>query len=413
MIPALLLPLGLAALAALAVPLVIHIARRSEQLPTDFAALRWLRQKPRPRQRLRFDEWLLLTVRLVLLTLVALWLARPVVFGAENKRPVVAVMPGLVPAEEASAIPPDATTVWLAPAFPSLDEPAPKRSVNFPSLLRELDAKLPPAAKLYVIVPETLQGADAERPRLSRPVDWKIVPGAMPAAPSAAQALPTLALHADDVHAASLRYFRALATAWQKPAPSCSPSRLRQGVGGWAPAIIAREDAAGSPSPTPPASGKGEDCAPPAGSVLIWLTTTALPHPVTDWVAQGGTALVAADTPIDRTALTPLWRDPIGAPLVEARAAGRGRLLRFTRPLAPAEMPQLLDGSFPAAMAGLLAAPAPPPARVDARDYTPVTGAAAPTPPARDLQPGLALLIAAVFLAERWLATARRRGVAP
>ena len=36
MIPALLLPLGLAALAALAVPLVIHIARRSEQLPTDF-----------------------------------------------------------------------------------------------------------------------------------------------------------------------------------------------------------------------------------------------------------------------------------------------------------------------------------------------------------------------------------------
>ena len=38
MTPALLLPGALAALLALIVPLVIHIARRSEQVPTDFAA---------------------------------------------------------------------------------------------------------------------------------------------------------------------------------------------------------------------------------------------------------------------------------------------------------------------------------------------------------------------------------------
>ncbi len=47
----LLFPAALAALVALIVPLVIHIARRSEQQPTNFAALRWLRQKPRPRSR--------------------------------------------------------------------------------------------------------------------------------------------------------------------------------------------------------------------------------------------------------------------------------------------------------------------------------------------------------------------------
>ena len=46
---ALLLPAGLAALAALLLPLLLHLARRHEQTPTDFAALRWLRQKPKPR----------------------------------------------------------------------------------------------------------------------------------------------------------------------------------------------------------------------------------------------------------------------------------------------------------------------------------------------------------------------------
>ena len=38
-----LLPAAFAALAALFIPLLIHLARRSEQRPTDFAALRWLR----------------------------------------------------------------------------------------------------------------------------------------------------------------------------------------------------------------------------------------------------------------------------------------------------------------------------------------------------------------------------------
>ena len=43
----LLAPAGLLALAALAAPLLIHLAKRTQQRPTDFAALRWLRPKPR------------------------------------------------------------------------------------------------------------------------------------------------------------------------------------------------------------------------------------------------------------------------------------------------------------------------------------------------------------------------------
>jgi hypothetical protein len=76
-----LLPAGLAALGALLLPLLFHLVRRSEQRPTMFAALQWLQQKSRPRRRVRFDEWPLLMVRLLLLTLLALLLARPVVSG--------------------------------------------------------------------------------------------------------------------------------------------------------------------------------------------------------------------------------------------------------------------------------------------------------------------------------------------
>lgn len=91
---ALLLPAGLAALAALLLPLLLHLARRHEQTPTDFAALRWLRQKPKPRHRIRFDEWPLLLLRLLLLALLALWLAKPVLSGVDDTRPWIVAVPG-------------------------------------------------------------------------------------------------------------------------------------------------------------------------------------------------------------------------------------------------------------------------------------------------------------------------------
>ena len=81
---AFLIPAALAALGALLIPLAIHLARRSEQRPTAFAALRWLRQKPKPRHRIRFDEWPPLLLRLLLLALLALWLARPVLSGWDD-----------------------------------------------------------------------------------------------------------------------------------------------------------------------------------------------------------------------------------------------------------------------------------------------------------------------------------------
>lgn len=384
---ALLLPAALVALAALLLPLLIHLARRSEQRPTDFAALRWLRQKPKPRHRVRFDEWPLLIARLLLLALLALWLAKPVLFGSASEAPWVAVMPGIDIAQARAAVGDDKARLhWLAPGFPALDQPAPATaSLPFASLLRQLDSELPAAVKLSVLVPEELQGADTQRPRLSRTVEWKVLPGAMPARKPIATDAPALTVRYAQGREDGLHYLRAAASAWQ---PSTTTAVF-----------------AAAPTTQPlPADARH----------LIWLAPGPLPAAVGDWVRRGGTALLAMDTEYEFPApITVYWRDEVGAPLVEGAALGRGRVLRFTRAFAPAAMPQLLQPDLPRNLRDLFATPAPAPARVAARDYAPVPGGAAYAQPPRDLQPWLALLIAALLLVERCLATRRSRRVSP
>lgn len=387
MIPALLLPAALAALAALLLPLLIHLARRSEQRPTDFAALRWLRQKPKPRHRVRFDEWPLLIARLLLLALLAVWLARPVLFGSASEAPWVAVMPGIDAAQARAVVGDDKARMhWLAPGFPALDQPSPTTaSLPFASLLRQLDSELPAAVKLSVLVPQQLQGADAQRPQLSRTVEWKVFPGAMPAPKPIATDAPALTVRYAQDREDELRYLRAAASVWQPSATT----------------------AAFAAAPTAQAL-------PTDARHLIWLAPGPLPAAVGDWIRRGGTALLAMDTEYEFPAPTIVyWRDEVGAPLVEGAALGRGRVLRFTRVFAPATMPQLLQPDFPRNLRKLFATPAPAPARVAAQDYAPVSGGNAYAQPPRDLQPWLALLIAGLLLVERWLATRRGRGVSP
>jgi hypothetical protein len=394
---ALLLPVGLAALAALLLPLLIHLARRSEQRPTVFAALQWLRQKPKPRHRIRFDEWPLLIVRLLLLILLALLLARPVLFGAASEDPWVAVVPGVdLQQARASQAPANARWHWLAPDFPALDAAhrddaaASATRASVTSLLRELDARLPAGAALTVLVPAQLDGVDGQRPVVSRRIDWRVLPGAMLKAPTASAAptsIPALSVRYAPQRETSLRYLRAANAAWQAPV-SAAPAV--QDIAPATQALAARS------------------------RQLVWLAPGSVPQAVVEWVRAGGVVLLDAQATLaEKPTMVALWRDAEGVTLVEGGAYGSGRLMRLTKALAPQEMPGVLDGDFPQRLRGLFEPPPSAPARVYAADHAPATGGAAFALPPRDLQPWLLALIALLFLVERWMASGPRHRVAP
>ncbi len=385
---AFLLPAGLAALAALLLPLLIHLARRSEQRPIQFAALRWLRQKPKPRHRIRFDEWLLLALRLLLLVALALLLARPVMVGGASEAPWMAVVPG-VDLKQARALPAPQNTRWhwLAPGFPSLDEPAPTVSAPVTSLLRELDAGLPEGAPLTVLVPEQLAGVDAQLPSLSHRIDWRVLPGTMAAGPAPIAAAFTPSIRYAPQREAAMRYLRAAQAAWKGDGATTAAASSE--------ALITQ--------PLPANTRQ-----------LIWLAPGALPAAIDAWVREGGAALLDRDTTLaNLPATTVLWRDATGAPLVEGAAYGKGRVMRFTRELTPQELPVLLEPDFPQQLRTLFDPPGVAPTRVLASTHEPLTGGPPFPQSPRDLQPWLVLLIALLFLAERLLATGARRAVAP
>jgi hypothetical protein len=142
----------------------------------------------------------------------------------------------------------------------------------------------------------------------------------------------------------------------------------------------------------------------------VWLAAVPPPESLLQWVRTGGTLLLDARTPLPR-GLAPQaqWHDDSGINVLDGGAFGEGRVLRFTRALDPAVLPQLLDAAFPDRLRAVLQ-PLPAPQRAFAATQLPMTGAmsfpAAPQP----LAAWLALAIALLFLLERWLATSPRRG---
>jgi len=384
---ALLAPLGLAALAALLLPLLIHLSRRDIQRPIAFAALRWLEPRPKPQRRPRLDERALLAARLALLTLLALILARPVWRGESGAGAWMAVAPGADPAAARALAPKGAHMRWLAPGFPGLGRRPPAGDAPISSLLRELDANLPRGATLTVAVPAVLNGVDAERPRLSRAVAWRVLPGQTPSASRlpVPAAPPSVVLRSAPDFVAGARYLRAAA-------------------GAWAP----------SPTAAAPDVGALSEPIPEGARAIAWMAAGALPAPVQDRLARGAVVLLPVEASThDLGPATTLWRDAQGQPLVEGGGFERGRWLRFTRPLDPQAMPELLAADFPTRLAGVLADPPPPPARARALDFHPLTGARVGAPAAHDLTPVLALVAIALFALERWLATRRQRAPAP
>ena len=381
---ALLAPLGLAALIALGVPILIHLVRRIELRTTEFAALRWISERIRPQRRIRFERPGLLLLRLVLLALVALLLARPVMNEAAlAQRAWVVVAPGADVAAARAEIP-SATSDWrwLAPGFPPIETSLTSSVVPVASLLREIDAELPRETAVTVIVPTQLAGLDGERPILSRSVDWRVVPGEMPADDARDTYAPiTLAVRYAPAAEPSLRFIRATVDAWN----AREPGRYT---------LDARADS----------TAPGADT-----HWLIWLGSD-LPANIASWIDQGGVAVVENRA---NGAGTPIWRDADGKFLARAEPHGRGRVIALSGAFTPAALPALLDADFPSQLQNLLQEPQAPPPRAPAESMRPVLGAdatasSAISQSAKPLDAWLALLIACAFLIERVVATRAR-----
>lgn len=377
---ALLLPLGLAALASLIVPLLIHLIRRPEQEIIDFAALRWLRQSLRPRRRLNLDDlWLLLT-RLVLLCLLALLLAVPVLKGEwRGPRHVIAVSADAdLAAARTRILNNNADWVWLMPGFPSIDRSIQRSGQPQASLLRELDASLSREDQLTVVVADQFAGLDAQRITLGHPAEWIEVAAA--STPSATELPPmahVLAIRSDaTVASTGLSYIRAAASVWKTPEGNKWQIDDRPAV---------------APLPT-------------KLDALIWMDG-AVPQSVLEWVKNGGRALVV-DDPLGHG--SPLWRDQQGDTIASDEAVGAGHVIHLRGPLTPAHLPDLLDADFPYHLQRLLLPPRKPSDRAHSREVRP---AQIDRPDAEKVSPLdrlLGLLIAVIFLIERVLATRRR-----
>lgn len=381
---ALLAPIGLAALIALALPILIHLVRRIELRTTEFAALRWISDRIRPRRRIRFERPWLLLLRLLLLALLALLLARPVMNETSiANRGWVVVAPGAdTAAARATIDAPGADWRWLAPGFPPIETTLVSTPVPTASLLRELDAQLPRGAALTVVVPSEIGGLDGERPQLSRAVDWHVVPGRMPLgeATQSGDAV-TLAVRYAPSSQAALTYLGAAVSALNASGPK-------------------RFSLDAQPQDVVLGSATRD---------VIWLGSDLSPA-MTAWIEAGGTALVDHQ-PQSKGA--PVWRDADGGVLARVEPRGRGRVVALTGALSPQALPALLDADFPQHLLALLQGPEAAPTRAPADVVRAGQGAATATASAmpastKPLDPWLTMLVGVLFLIERVVATRTR-----
>lgn len=393
---ALLLPAGLLALGALLVPMLLHLARRSEHRAIDFAAVRWLSARARPRRRLLLVEHGLLVLRLLLISALALLLAQPVWTGGVGNRAWTVVAPDVDLATNPKSSGADSERRWLAPGYPPLEGPRPISTAAVGSLLRELDARLPPASSLTVWVPRELTGLDGSSIELARAVRWRIAPGVAPLATTPGVLPWPFAVRLDPDREVALVYLRAAWQAWIHDPLAADTKRAE-----------AQPLSDVALSPRVPRKPMG---------TLVWLRSGDLPLEVREWTFAGGSILIeprtnwsfkSADTAV-------VWRDDEGTPLARAARFGRGRVVRLESPLDASAMPGLLDGSFAAALRELLHPRDVVSARVLAREIAPISNKAmvrsgVPMQRDVDIESWLAWLIAIGFVLERFSATSARR----
>ncbi len=420
-------PASLWALAALALPLAIHLWRRPPRT-VRLGSLRFLQGHAQPLRDLRWRERALLLARLGLLTLLALLLARPMWQPTPSTRPANWVLldhaaapvgPSLERLHAMQAA--GAETRLLAPGFPAIRSPPADASAAAPdlwSLLREADAVLPPGSSLAVFSPGRLASLRGIRPTLTHiSIEWiETASAPVPSRPTTphppVRPLNILILHDAD-RAEDARYVAAALQAVSQSgrcplaisvAPATAPAH-------WADWIFWF-----SAQPVPPAVARD------AANVLNDAASPELPAVTPGWIVpQPGTPLFGPPVRLWRRAPaipgSVFWTDGFGQPLLTHTTDSRHAQWHFASRFGPAWNDLPLGTALPAALRALLA-DALPTDPADHRAADPAqclpsdTSAASATGTvlpgvATELRPPLWWLLAVLFCLERWLAHRR------
>lgn len=465
-------PAWLAALAALAVPLAIHLWTRRPARVIRVASIRHFVGAPVHARRLHLDDPWLLLVRAALLAVVVVMLARPYFASGADEAPGTWVLVDPVLLDSAvRRVPPlggDGTAVetaarlldslrlagtpirLLAPGLPqfSWDEPPPARSAphaDLWSLMREAEYTAPSGTRFLVIAQPRLPADAGERPRIGVEVRWVAAwsaPGERTAeaerrtqAGESDTVLRGALVFAEDERLDEARYAAAALEA-------AAGDRLRDGAARVLPLDSAEAAASGARR----------------GDWLVWLADRPLPAALTRALESGATVLSdGGDTAAPRADMpppaaqellladglapvtvhgaplsgvrladagVPLWEMADGRALLTAQPVGRGLRLVYGGRFDAASSDLVLQPAFPELVARLWLAgmaPQPDPVPVTVNQIMPAGRSAAAvarlaavqagarSTPRRDLTSLLWLAALVLLVGERLLAARRRQ----
>ena len=308
-------PAWLAALAALAVPIAIHLWTRRRARVVRVASIRHIAGEPGRARRLRLDDPWLLLARVALIAVVVAMLARPYLSIGDAPVPETWVLVEPAMLHDADRLLDSlhrsgASMRLLAPGLPEIDwdaRPATSAAGATPpdawSLLREAEHVAPAGTKLLIVAEPQLAADAGERPVIGLEVNW------------------TARRLGDSV--AQSRGDRATRPQGDEPATRSATVFAEAERRDDARYIAAAIEAAAEPSLAaegvrvlPPNDADSAVAGAGPGDWLVWLSAAPLPDALTRALRDGATvltdsALASADAMVERG-----WTGPTARALV-------------------------------------------------------------------------------------------------
>jgi hypothetical protein len=329
-------PLWLLGLAAVAVPVALHLRGERPGRVVRVGSVRWLEGVPSawtPAPRLTRVPLLLL--RCAVLAALALALAGPYRTGPSgaSSSAWVLVAPEVVRRAPLDSLRRLGALRLLAPGLPALDA-VPRVSRDSPtdvwSLLREADVRASAGTRFVVVAPRTLRFLRGVRPELRRDVDWLAV-AAEPSRPDGSGEGGAVTIFASPERQDDARY---LAAAFRAAVAA-------RGANDEVVVLSIADSMQASGTPW-----------------IAWLGAWPVPALLERRVAEGARLVTDGDTTVLAAGDRVIWRGPDGGPLLVARSRGHGMHYRLSGRFHPSALPAVVRPEF-ADWIDTLWAPAP------------------------------------------------------